>query len=173
MGLLTYVSDEEGYIRTVGPQYLTYITYQALGGTLDEATFDNFEYEAETIINWYTFNRLKNEDPNKYPNELERCMYKLIELAKLEADAMALGSQTTTRTEGTSVVTVTTTAPISSQSNDGVSTSYNTIDASKIFDRLTSNENGNIIENTVKKYLQGVTNSLGRKLLYRGLYPGE
>ena len=29
------------------------------------------------------------------------------------------------------------------------------------------------IEATVQHYLQGVMNSLGRKVLYRGLYPGE
>lgn len=29
------------------------------------------------------------------------------------------------------------------------------------------------MEDTVQKYLQGVTNSLGRKVLYRGIYPNE
>lgn len=174
MGLLTYVSDEEGYIRTVGPQYLTYITYQALGGTLDEATFDNFEYEAETIVNWYTFNRLKDEAPENYPDELERCMYRLIYLIKLEADALLLGKQTTVTTDSEgNKTTVETGAYIKSQSNDGVSVSYNTVDASDIVRRLTANTKDNPLAQTVFRYLQGVRNSQGKKLTYRGLYPDE
>ena len=30
--------------------YLTYEAYQNMGGTLDETTFNNYEYEAETIV---------------------------------------------------------------------------------------------------------------------------
>ena len=33
--------------------YLTYADYQNMGGTLDETAFNDFEYEAETIVNWY------------------------------------------------------------------------------------------------------------------------
>ena len=64
--------------------YLSYEDYQEMGGTLEETTFNSFEYEAETIVNWYTFNRLKGEET--YPEELAKCIYRLIELAKLEAD---------------------------------------------------------------------------------------
>lgn len=174
MGLLTYVSEEEGYIRTLGHQYLNYFTYQHMGGTLDEDTFDNFEYEAETIVNWYTFNRLKNENPEDYPDELARCMYRLIYLIKLEADALLLGKQTvvTTDSEGNKS-TVETGAYIKSQSNDGVSVSYNTVDASDIVRRLTANTKDNPLAQTVFRYLQGVRNSQGKKLTYRGLYPDE
>lgn len=148
--------------------YLTYAEYQNMGGTLDETTFNDFEFEAETIVNWYTFNRLKND--TEYPTELTRCMYKLIELVKLEADAMMLGKQTNQSSEGN---TVSQGIYISSQSNDGVSISYNSINASELFNKLSSTEKGNVIETTIKRYLNGVVNSLGRKLLYRGLYPNE
>lgn len=171
---LTYADgEEEGYLRTVGHLYLPYITYKGMGGTLDETTFSDFEYEAEMMVNYYTFNRLKGE--KKYPDELERCMYKLIQMAKLEADAMALGQQVTvTRdSEGNIIKETTTSATIASQSNDGVSTSYNTISAGDVFDKLCSSARGNLIESTIKKYLYGVKNSAGKVLLYRGYYPGE
>jgi hypothetical protein len=152
--------------------YLEYSDYQNMGGTLDETTFNTFEYEAETIVNWYTFNRLKGE--TEYPEELARCMYRLIYLAKLEADALLLGSQTTTTVDGEGNVTsVTTGAYIQSQSNDGVSVRYNSVDASDIFNRLSKNDKDNPLMNTVFRYLQGVRNSLGKRLTYRGLYPDE
>ena len=128
--------------------YLTYEAYQNMGGTLDETTFNNFEYEAETVVNWYTFNRLKDEAPEDYPEELAKCMYRVIEYVKLKADLLIASQRTevTTSTttndfpalvytdapEGshTSVTETTTAPPIRSQSNDGVSISYNTIDAS-------------------------------------------
>ena len=40
--------------------YLAYEDYQNMGGTLDETAFNDFEFEAETIVDWYTFNRLHN-----------------------------------------------------------------------------------------------------------------
>lgn len=153
--------------------YLTYADYQNMGGTLDETTFNTFEYEAETIVNWYTFNRLKGE--TEYPEELARCMFRLIYLAKLEADALLLGTQVTvTRdAEGEVINTAETSANIKSQSNDGVSVSYNSVDASDIFGALSKNSKDNPLMNTVFRYLQGVRNSKGYRLTYRGLYPDE
>ena len=154
--------------------YLSYSEYQNMGGTLDETTFNNFEYEAETIVNWYTFNRLKDEDSEDYPDELARCMYRLTELAKLEADALLLGKQTITTTDsGGNVSTVETSAYIKSQSNDGVSVSYNNVDASDLFKRLSSLGRDNPLAQTVFRYLQGVRNSKGKRLTYRGMYPDE
>lgn len=152
--------------------YLTYEEYQSYGGTLDETTFTDFEFEAETWIDWYTFNRLQNEDTQD--ERVKRCVNKLIQLAKMKADALALGSQTvqTKDSEG-NVTTIQTTASVASQSNDGVSISYNTISASEAYRALQATESGNLIEMTVKQYLQGLKNSLGRKVLYRGLYPNE
>lgn len=152
--------------------YLSYAEYQAMGGTLDETAFNDFEFESECIINWYTFDRLKKE--TEWPEEVQRCMFALIKLAKLKADSMILGSQTTTVDDGQGhTVTTTVNSAIASQSNDGVSISYNTVSASQIFEKLSPKVKGGEIENLVQMYLQGVVNSLGHKVLYRGIYPDE
>lgn len=145
--------------------YLTYAEYQTYGGTLDETTFEDFEFEAQSIINWYTFDRLKND--TEYPEAVKRCMYKLINMAKLKADAMQLGMNVMTSTENGA------SPAIQSQSNDGVSISYNVLSASELFDALSVKEAGSEIDTLIQKYLQGVRNSLGQKVLYRGLYPNE
>lgn len=137
--------------------YLTYGEYQDMGGTLDETAFNEFEFEAETIVDWYTFNRLHNM--TTYPERLTKCMYALIKMVALKANMLG---QADAEEGGTIKGT------IASQSNDGVSVSYNVLSASEAF-KLCDDEVGN----TIKRYLQGVTNELGRKLLYRGLYPGE
>ena len=36
--------------------YLTFDEYVNMGGTLEEQAYTLYEYEAEYIINWYTFN---------------------------------------------------------------------------------------------------------------------
>ena len=59
--------------------YLTYAEYTAMGGTLDETTFNDLEFEAEALVNWYTFNRLKKD--TTFPDELKRLMKYLINLA--------------------------------------------------------------------------------------------
>lgn len=153
--------------------YLDYSAYKNMGGTLDETTFNSFEYEAETIVNWYTFNRLKDEAVEDYPTELARCMYRLIEYVKLQADALILGKQTTTVREGTSEYTIETDAYVKSQSNDGVSVSYNNVDASDLFGKLSSMGKDNPMAQIVFRYLQGVRNSKNKRLTYRGLYPDE
>ena len=152
--------------------YLTYEQYKEYGGTLEEVTFNEYEFEARSWINWYTFNRLENDDVLEN-EKVTRCMFKLIKLAELKSTALSLGNQTTTITTGEGTTTINTSAPISSQSNDGVSISYNNISASDIFDKLKQSEQGNEIENTINQYLQGVINSLGQKVLYRGLYENE
>lgn len=136
--------------------YLTYEEYLNMGGTLDEAAFDNYLIDAEMLIDWYTFNRLENE--TVIPEKVKKCVYKLISLADMKSKAFVLGREV--NGEGN--------ASVSSQSNDGVSISYNTISASQAFDLLKSES-----ENIIKQYLNGVVNSLGRKLLYRGIYPDE
>ena len=152
--------------------YLTYEEYKNLGGTLDETTFNDFEFESECLINWFTFNRLKNE--TIYPAEVKMCTNALIKICKIKADAMALGAQTTQVVDGEGKVTTITSNPsIASQSNDGVSISYNTVSASQVFDSLSAKKQGGQIETLVQMYLQGVVNSLGQKLLYRGLYENE
>ena len=142
--------------------YLDFSEYQNLGGTLDFTAFSNYEYEAEATLNWYTFNRLKNW--NSYPEEVQRCMVRLIELAKFEAELLFAISGSNLSEGG---------ASIASQSNDGVSISYNTISASEAFNTLQTKSGGNVIEQTVKRYLSGLKDSKGRNILYRGVYEDE
>lgn len=138
--------------------YLTYEEYQSMGGTLDSASYENFEFEAEAIINWYTFSRLKND--TVIPEAVKRLMKYLIDLAQQKANLLAAGTNSS-GSESSS-------AAIASQSNDGVSISYNILSASELMSNLKEQEG-----NTIRRYLQDVTNEAGRKLLYRGLYPDE
>lgn len=139
--------------------YLTFEEYQNMGGTLDQTAFTDFEMEAEAIVDWYTFNRLQND--STYPTKLKQCMYKLIKLAQERQAALSLGESTQEQsTEGN--------VSIASRSNDGVSISYNVMSAKDVFDTLKDD-----MKTTVQMYLNGVVNELGRKVLYRGLYPGE
>ena len=137
--------------------YLTYAEYTAYGGTLDEATFNNLEFEAEAVVNWYTFNRLKND--TTFPTELKRLMYYLINQAMLKNNAINTSGGATSSSTGQT---------ITSQSNDGVSVSYNVLGAKDLMEILKQDS-----ENVVNQYLQGVMNEAGRKLLYRGVYSDE
>lgn len=136
--------------------YLTYEEYLNMGGTLDEAAFDNYLIDSEMLIDWYTFNRLHEE--TEIPERVKQCVFKLISLAGMKSKSLVLGREV----DGTG------NASVSAQSNDGVSISYNTLSASQALD-LIKLESGQI----VKQYLNGVVNSVGRKLLYRGIYPDE
>lgn len=127
-----------------------------MGGALDEATFTDLEFEAEALINWFTFNRLKND--TTYPAEVKQLMKYLINLAYSKSglvDASGSGAVDTSKT-------------IASQSNDGVSISYNILNAKDLMETVKSES-----ENAIKMYLQGVMNEAGRLLLYRGVYPNE
>lgn len=148
--------------------YLTYEEYTNMGGTLEETAFENYEFEARSLIDWYTFRRLDNEET--YPEAVKRCMYALIQLAELKASALKLGMQPQEFSSSTSVEGL---PYVASQSNDGVSISYNVLSASEMFKLLNSKEAGNVVEDTIKRYLNGVKNSLGRLLLFRGFYPNE
>lgn len=139
--------------------YLTYEEYQEYGGALDETTFNDLEFQAEVQIDWYTFNRLQNDE---IVNErVKKCVYMLMNLlqAKMIASALPLqDGSTNTQTQ----------AGIIQQSNDGVSIMYNTRSAEEVL------KNSQIeIANCIKLCLQGVTNNLGRKVLWRGIYPDE
>lgn len=137
--------------------YLTYMEYMEMGGTLEEAAFNDLEFEAESIINWWTFSRLAKEE--SLPEVVKKCMYKLISLINDKQKAMIVDAQDS---EGNIQ------AGIASESNDGVSTSYNTLSATDAVETFQKT-----IEATIRMYLQGVRNSLGHKLLYRGIYPDE
>lgn len=139
--------------------YLTYDEYLAFGGTIEETAFDNLEFEARTVIDWWTYNRLQNDE--EYPEAVKRCMFKLINLIIAKQRVQLLNNN------GTATDNIAKSGIIQ-QSNDGVSTTYNIMSASEIIA-----QSGEDIKSTIRMYLQNVRNSLGRKVLYRGLYPGE
>ena len=139
--------------------YLTYDEYLAFGGTVEETAFDNLEFEARTVIDWWTYNRLQNDE--EYPEAVKRCMFKLINLIIAKQQAQLLKNNGAVNADFTE-------SGIIQQSNDGVSTTYNIMSASEIIA-----QSGEDVKSTIRMYLQNVRNSLGRKVLYRGLYPGE
>lgn len=141
--------------------YLTYEEYQQYGGTLDETAFNDIEFEAESYIDWYTFNRLWGQA--EYPARLKRCVYHIIKLIELKMQLMGqpTEAQKQQSIDGTG-------NQIASMSNDGVSISYGIVSAHEALE-LTKKE----VDKTIEQQLAGVTNNLGRKLLYRGIYPNE
>jgi hypothetical protein len=144
----------------MSPRYLTYDEYTEVGGTLDETEFNYYAYEAESYIDWYTFNRLHNM--TEIPDAVKRCEVFLIRLIQERLAALGISKVDSSGNADNSLKS------ILSQSNDGVSVSYNSLGARDAIGGL-SNE----IKQTIDRFLAGVTNELGRKLLYRGLYPGE
>lgn len=137
--------------------YLTYEEYQAYGGTLDETSFGNYEFQARSKVDWYTFNRLQKEA--ELPEAVKRCMYVVISYL---IESSAVGAASSSTSEDAAMTTV------ASQSNDGVSISYNVLSAKDIVENADK-----VISDTIQQYLQGVVNSLGQKVLYRGVYPNE
>ena len=138
--------------------YLTYDEYIAMGGaTLEETAFNNLEFEARATIDWWTFNRLQNEE--SYPEPVKRCMFVLIDMIRAKQDAMNTGATGNADSKKGGLI---------KESNDEVLAEYNVISARSAVDLLKQD-----IEVTVRQYLQGVRNSLGQKVLYRGIYPNE
>ena len=135
--------------------YLTFLEYQSMGGTLDETSFAHLEFQAEAQINYSTFSRLKKD--KVIPDEVKRLTYYLVDLLQKKADAFSLG-------KGDSSANT----HITSQSNDGVSVSYNGLAPSDLIELCKAD-----FLNAIRSYLDGVTNEAGHKLLYRGIYPGE
>lgn len=138
--------------------YLSYDDYIDMGGNLGEEQFDELAFEAKSQIDWYTFHRLDNFEI--IPEEVARCMFYLIKLLKEQSDALMPDSDSSVSTGVDKT--------IASQSNDGVSISYNILSASQAVEMSEKK-----INQTVSRYLNGVKDSLGRRILYRGLYPDE
>ena len=139
--------------------YLTYDEYKKFGGTLEESTFTDFEIRAEMKVNYYTFNRLVND--TEIPSNVKRLMYVLIDLLQKQDEALSLGQNVGSSSDTSALY-------IKSKSNDGDSTTYNSMDSNNVFAMCDQK-----IKSNIETYLQGVMNEAGRKLLYRGLYPGE
>lgn len=146
--------------------YLTYEEYVEFGGTLDVTTFSDLEFQASSIIDWYTFNRLHGE--TVISDRVKRLTFHLMKLAQLQQEALlgqlASSNASSTTTSGAL-------GAITSQSNDGFSTTYNVISASEAL--KASDMKSDKVKMLVQSFLQGEKNSLGRLLLYRGLYPNE
>lgn len=147
--------------------YLDYDTYVEYGGTLDETTFYDLEFDAESTVNWYTFNRLKRDEWKKVLDsiELKRCMYQLIRYKQMENEL--LSSSTGGAGFG---VGWTKEAGITRESNDGVTTTYNTLSSGELMAHFNGAKSK---EDIMYRYLNGILNELGQNLLYRGIYPGE
>lgn len=144
----------------MSPRYLTYDEYTEVGGTLDETEFSYLAYEAESYIDWYTFNRLHKM--TEIPDAVKRCEVFLIRLIQERLAALGITYADSSGNTNSALKS------ILSQSNDGVSVSYNSLGAKDAIGGLR-----NEIGDTINRFLAGVTNELGRKLLYRGLYPDE
>lgn len=142
--------------------YITYAEYKALGGTLDETLFTSLRLDAQGYIDWYTFNRLWKEEwrTEDIMERVQICMVQLINLISVTSNELAPQKQSS---GGINV-----NAQVLDYSNDGVSTKYAVLSAEALYEK-TKKE----ISESIERYLAGVTNNVGRKLLYRGLYPNE
>ena len=138
--------------------YLTYEEYTEMGGTLDETLFNTLRLDAQGYIDWYTFNRLWDEE--EIPERVKICMYQLIGLVAAKSNLI------TPQVQSTGGINVN--AQAETYSNDGVTTKFAVLSADLLYSKAKQE-----IEECVNRYLAGVMNSAGRKLLYRGLYPGE
>jgi hypothetical protein len=138
--------------------YLSYEEYVNYGGTLDETTFAQFGFEAECIVDYYTFNRLKNDTVITEP--VKRLIFTLIDIALKKKATLGLGANAESGTASDVYIT--------RQANDGVDTTYNSMSASTLY-QLCRHETSNAIQ----RHLASVVNQAGQKVLYRGLYPGE
>lgn len=147
--------------------YLTYEEYTQYGGALDETAFNDLEFDAESTVNWYTFNRLKRPEWQSVleSEELKRCMYQLIRIKQMENELVASG------VGGFSGgIAWKKEAGITKESNDGVSTSYNVPSSGELLAYFNGSKT---VADLVQHYLGSVINDLGRNILYRGIYPGE
>lgn len=142
--------------------YLTYDEYVEMGGTLDETLFNNLLLDAQGYIDWYTFNRLWKEEwrTEEIMERVQICVYQLLGLVAAKNNLITPQAQ---NAGGINI-----NAQVSAQSNDGVSTTYAVLSADLLFTHAKQE-----IEDTINRYLSGIVNSAGRKLLYRGLYPNE
>ena len=141
--------------------YLSYAEYEEYGGTMDEASFLPLAFEAESRIDWYTFKRLRKfyDKGLPIPFEVKMCEMFLINLIKTKMDLL---------TPQNSNGGINANAQVMAQANDGVSVEYSVLHADEIYYNSKKE-----IDEAITRYLDGVLDSLGRPILYRGLYPDE
>ena len=103
----------------ISGQYLTYVEYKALGGTLTETPFKILEFEARQNVDKYTFGRLKELETQN--NEVKLCIFKLIEMidsySKQEAQNKGVASE---NTDGYSVSYITPNTTITEAKNSEI-----------------------------------------------------
>ncbi len=128
-------------------QYLTFLEYLDLGGTLEPTPFNLLEYEARRIIDIRTFNRLKELET--IPEEVKLCEYKMI-------NSINNYIATINSTAGTNGV--------SSENIDGYSVSYT--NATQISDIIKSKSEE--LNDIVRSYLLGVIIN-GEHIMYCGV----
>ena len=123
-------------------QYLNYVEYKAMGGSLDQMPFNLLEKEAEQYVDKYTFGRLKDLEEQLQDTKL--CIFKLI-------DVIDSYNEYETQKKG-----------ISSENTDGYSVSYTTpsTDLSKV--------KGIEVYNIINTYLADCKLENGIPYLYRG-----
>lgn len=61
-------------------KYLTYEDYTRLGGTLDEASFNLYEFKCRKQLDYYTYNRLIDGVPSDIKNDIDMVMMSLINI---------------------------------------------------------------------------------------------
>lgn len=136
--------------------YLSFAEYQSMGGTLDMATFQRYDFEAEMLINRSTFNRLKNDAV--IPTEVKNLVLVLLDIIDKKHQTLSMGASS--ESSGGTYIT--------KQVNDGVETTYNSMSAASLF-QMCRNET----RQAISLYLSDTVNAKGQRVLYRGLYPGE
>lgn len=139
--------------------YLTYEEYTVMGGTLAETTFNSLCFEAQSYVDWCTFNRLQKESAENYPEELKRVMFELIKHIQTKRSILNPGDKSLSSTGTTSVAKM---------ENDGVAITYSIASANDFLSRDRKE-----IQTLIQTYLRSTTNSLGQRLLYRGRYADE
>lgn len=122
--------------------YLTLVEYTAYGGTLTDPAFSRLEFQARSLVNQYTFGRLK--DDTTFHEAVKRVMFELIGLIG-NADVSAAGY----------------TGAITQESNDGYSISFAADSA------VTVQKISDIAEGMILRYLTGEKNAAGELLLSR------
>ena len=127
----------------ISGQYLTYVEYKALGGTLTETPFKILEFEARQNVDKYTFGRLKELETQN--NEVKLCIYKLIEM---------IDSYNRQETQNKGVA---------SENTDGYSVSYITPSTT-----ITEAKNSEI-QGVVKEYLVDCKLEDGTPYMYCGV----
>lgn len=110
-------------------QYLTYIEYTALGGTLDQMPFNICEFEARRKIDIKTQNRLVGK--TEIPQAVKLCEYALINSISSYSNTINTASSNS----------------VSSENTDGYSISYMTPDQVKDIVISKSDELNDIIRN--------------------------